>query len=99
MHYVANLALADLAVELMIYESKEGFCGAYIEKGLGLVWAKSKRNKFCGRKIAYTGHFCPSTGTDKSAKLMLAFTVQDTTDYRKLLLKTKYIQLSTVESG
>ena len=53
---MANLALADLAVELMIYESKEGFCGAYIEKGLGLVWAKSKRNKFCGRKIAYTGH-------------------------------------------
>ena len=36
---------SDLAVELIIYELKESFCGAYIEKGLGLFWAKSKRNK------------------------------------------------------
>jgi len=27
---------------LIIYELKEGFCGAYIEKGaIGLLWAKS----------------------------------------------------------
>jgi len=27
---------------------------------------EKETKKFCGRKIAYTGHFCPSTGTDKS---------------------------------
>jgi len=30
---------------------------------------EKETKKFCGRKIAYTGHFCPSTGTDKSGKL------------------------------
>jgi len=38
--------LADLAVQLIIYQFKRGFLwGIYRKKGLGLLWAKSKRNK------------------------------------------------------
>ena len=49
--------------------------GIYRKRGgrLGLLRAKCKRNKeilwICGWKIAYTGHFCPFTGKDKSGKL------------------------------
>jgi len=33
LHYLANRTLPNLAVELIIFELKEGFCRAYIEKG------------------------------------------------------------------
>jgi len=68
LHYLANQTLPDLAVELIIYELKEGFCVGHIyKKGLGLLWVKSKRNKFCGRKIAYTGHYVRPQGRTKAA--------------------------------
>jgi len=50
--------LADLAVQLIIYQFKRGFLwGIYRKKGLGLLWAKSKRNK----QILWTekGIHCP----------------------------------------
>jgi len=49
---------------------KRGFFlwGIY-RKGARFFVGEKETKKFCGRKIAYTGHFCPSTGTDKSGKL------------------------------
>ena len=45
--------------------------GIYRKRGCVFYGRKVKETKkFCGWKIAYTGRFCPSTGKDKSGKLV-----------------------------